>query len=310
MPAIDPELQEGLSFFPPLELTPERLVEMRRAGAALPIPELSPAVVCEELRIEGWGDAPAVRLLVYRPRSAANASGAGVLDIHGGGYILGSPQMGQLRNGAPVEELGCTIVSVDYRLAPETAFPGAVEDCYAALKWFHRKASELGVDPGRIGVSGMSAGGGLAAALALYVRDKGEALLAFQHLIYPMIDDRTCTRAPNAHIGQHVWTHADNTFGWRALLGSEPGGAGVSAHAAASRAEDLSGLPPTFIAVGALDLFLQENLDYVNRLAHAGVPVEAHVYPGAYHGFHIAQAATVTRAAERDSHAALQRFCR
>jgi len=205
--------------------------------------------------------------------------------------------------------MGCVIVSVDYRLAPETTFPGAVEDCYAALTWFRRKAGEFGVDAHRIGVSGMSAGGGLAAALALYVRDRGEALLAFQHLIYPMIDDRTCVREPNAHIGQHVWTHADNSFGWRALLGSDPGGAGVSPHAAASRAEDLSGLPATYLAVGALDLFLHENLDYVSRLAHAGIPVEAHVYPGAYHGFHVAQAASVTRAAEQQSRAALERFC-
>jgi acetyl esterase/lipase len=209
-----------------------------------------------------------------------------------------------------VAELGCVIVSVDYRLAPETAFPGAVEDCYAALKWFHQQAETLGVDRTRIGVSGMSAGGGLAAALAVYVRDKGESLLAFQNLIYPMIDDRTCLRKPNPHVGQHVWTQRDNRFGWKCLLGVEPGSAGISSHAAAARAEDLSRLPPTYLAVGALDLFLQENLDYVNRLAHAGVPVEAHVYPGAYHGFNIARQATVARTAERDSRAALERFCR
>jgi acetyl esterase/lipase len=235
---------------------------------------------------------------------------AGILDIHGGGYVIGAPEMGRPAHESLVAELGCIIVTVDYRLAPETAFPGAVEDCYAALKWFHQQAEGLGVDRTRIGVTGTSAGGGLAAALAVYVRDKGESLLAFQHLIYPMIDDRTCVRQPNPHVGQHVWTHRDNHFGWKSLLGVEPGSAGVSAHAAAARAEDLSRLPPTYVAVGALDLFLQENLDYVNRLAHAGVPVEAHVYPGAYHGFHIAQQATVARTAERDSRAALARFCR
>ena len=307
---VDPELLDSLSFFPPLALSPEGLAELRRAHEPPPTPELGPDVDCKALLIDGVGDAPAVRLLVYRPRATRAPPGAGILDIHGGGYIVGAPEMGHLRNGALAAELGCVIVSVDYRLAPETAFPGALEDCYAALTWFHGKAAELGVDPQRIGVSGMSAGGGLAAALALYVRDRREALLAFQHLIYPMIDDRTCMREPNAHVGQHVWTHADNSFGWRSLLGTAPGGGGVSAHAAASRAEDLSRLPPTYLAVGALDLFLQENLDYVSRLAHAGVPVEAHVYPGAYHGFHVAPSAAVTQAAEQHSRAALERFCR
>lgn len=307
---VDPELRESLSLFPPLAFSAERLEEVRLMLAAIPRPEPNPAIACEELRIDGPAGAPPVRILVYRPQDATAKPCAGILDIHGGGYVIGAPEMGRPAHESLVGELGCVIVAVDYRLAPETTFPGAVEDCYAALKWLHQQADALGVDRTRIGVSGISAGGGLAAALAVYVRDQGESLLAFQHLIYPMLDDRTCVREPNQHVGQYVWTQRDNHFGWKSLLGVEPGSAGVSPHAAAARADDLSRLPPTYLAVGALDLFLQENLDYVSRLAHAGVPVEAHVYPGAYHGFHIAQQSTVTRTAERDSRAALARFCR
>lgn len=305
---VDPELLDGLAFFPPLALSKECLPEVRQRLAAISF-EFNPAVLCEEFRIDGLAGAPPVRVLLYRPRDAAATARAGILDIHGGGYIMGSPEIGRRIHESLVAELGCVIASVDYRLAPETAFPGALEDCYVVLEWLHRQAREFGVDPTRIGVSGMSAGGGLAAALAVYTRDKGQSLLAFQHLIYPMIDDRTCVREPNPHVGQYVWTPDDNHFGWSALLGAEPGSPGVSPHAAAARAEDLSGLPPTYLAVGALDLFLQENLDYVARLVAAGVPVEAHVYPGAYHGFHVAPFARITQLAERDSRAALARFC-
>ena len=202
-------------------------------------------------------------------------------------------------------------MSVDYRLAPETRFPGAVEDCYAALSWLVAKAAEVGVDPARIGVMGESAGGGLAAALTLLVRDRGEHRLAFQHLIYPMIDDRTCvTATPNPYAGEFIWTNQANRFGWSSLLGAEPGGEGVSPYAAAARAESVTGLPPAYIATGALDLFLDEDLTYAQRLIRGGVPVELHVYPGAYHGFHWAVDAEVTKAARRDSLAALAKALR
>ena len=154
---------------------------------------------------------------------------------------------------------------------------------------------------------GESAGGGLAAALALLARDRGEYPIAFQLLDAPMIDDRTCVRPPHPVAGEFVFTPASNRFGWRCLLGEEPGGDGVSPYAAAARAEDLSGLPPAFIATGALDLFLDENLDYAARLARAGVPIELHVYPGAPHGYALAGSAQVTRTATRDKLDALRR---
>jgi acetyl esterase/lipase len=154
---------------------------------------------------------------------------------------------------------------------------------------------------------GESAGGGLAAALALLARDRGEYELAFQHLIYPMIDDRTCIANPNPFTGEFVWTSENNCFGWSALLGAPPGLGPISPYAAPARATDLAGLPPTFISAGALDLFLEENIEYGRRLLRAGVPVEMHVYPGGFHGFDWHPTATIAKAARRDSLAALAR---
>jgi len=157
-------------------------------------------------------------------------------------------------------------------------------------------------------VMGESSGGGPAAALALLVRDRGEFELAFQQLIYPMHDDRPCASEPHPTVGQFIWTPHNNRYGWSSLLGREPGGEGVSPYAAAARAEDLSGLPPAYIHVGALDLFLEEDLEYARRLMRAGVPTELHVYPGAFHGFELAADSAVARQARDDRLAALARF--
>jgi acetyl esterase/lipase len=207
-----------------------------------------------------------------------------------------------------VAQVGCAVVSVDYRLAPETPAPGSVEDCYAALKWIHTNANELGIDTSRLAIGGASAGGGMAAALGLLTRDRGEIPLAFQLLIYPMLDDRTVTmETPHAYTGEFIWTHEANRFGWTALLGHEPGIPGVSLYAAPARAESLAGLPPTFVSVGALDLFLTENIEYAHRLMAEGVPTELHVYPAAFHGFNLMPTARVTHAFNRDFTDALQR---
>jgi triacylglycerol lipase len=154
---------------------------------------------------------------------------------------------------------------------------------------------------------GESAGGGLAAALALLARDRGEYRLAFQLLDAPMIDDRTCVREPHPHTGEFIFTASSNRFGWRALLGAKPGGPDVSPYAAAARAIDLADLPPAFIATGALDLFLDEDVDYAMRLTRAAVPVELHVYPGCVHGFGMGRESALAKAATRDKHDALRR---
>jgi len=203
------------------------------------------------------------------------------------------------------------VISVDYRLAPETRFPGALEDCYAALAWLHANAEDLGVDPARIAVSGDSAGGGLAAGLALLARDRHEYGIAFQHLVFPALDDRTAVRTDlSPLVGEFIWTQASNVYAWTSLLGEPPGGPHVSPYAAPARAEDLARLPPACIQVGGLDLFVDESVDYARRLAVAGVPCELHVYPGAPHGFTMAWRAGVTTALDRDSHLALRHALR
>jgi triacylglycerol lipase len=305
---VDPELRPVLGMLPPMSLTAETLETVRHLSARRPPATKSESIEPEEVWIKGHADGPQVRIIVFRPKSVAGLT-AGILHIHGGGYVMGSADMDRAAHTANADTLGCIIVAVDYRLAPETSYPGALEDCYAALHWLHGEAEQLGVDRQRIGVSGSSAGAGLAAALALFVRARGEALIAFQHLAAPMIDDRTCLRPPNPHVGQYIWTPGNNLFGWTALLGREPGGPDIPPFAAAAREDDLKGLPPTYLAVGALDLFLQENLTFVNKLAQAGVAVELHVYPGAFHGFLMVETAGVTRQATRDSLSALARFC-
>ena len=183
-----------------------------------------------------------------------------------------------------------------------------MEDCYAGLAWLHAQAAALGVDPGRVVVTGESAGGGLAAALVLLAKHRGEFPVAFQHLVFPMLDDRTVTQPdPSPFLGQFVWTRDSNRFGWTALLGGPPGGADISPFAAPARASDLSGLPPTFMICGALDLFLEEDLDYARRLIRAGVPTELHIYPGAPHGFMFMPDTQVSRTFARDSMGALAR---
>lgn len=208
-------------------------------------------------------------------------------------------------------ELGCVVVSVDYRLAPETPHPGPIEDCYAALKWLHNNADELGVERKRLAVAGSSAGGGLVAALALLARDRGEIPLAFQCMNAPMLDDRTVlVDPPHPYTGEFIWVREASRFGWTALLGQEPGGDELLPYAAAARAENLEGLPPAFIAVGALDLFLEEDMEYARRLTRAGVPTELHVYPGTFHGYQMVAQAQVTQRAMRDRMDAIKRALR
>lgn len=303
---VDPELLPMLEAWPPLNLTDDNLAEVR--AAELPMPPVDKEGTELEIRkVPGPDGAPEIALHIYSPAEAEGPLPC-IFHIHGGGYVMGAAADLEFIHRPLVRELGCVLVSVEYRLAPETRFPGAIEDCYAGLGWVFANADELGIDRNFIGVTGESAGGGLAASLALLARDRGNFPLAFQHLVYPMIDDRTCVREPHPYAGEFVWPPANNHFGWKALLGVEPGSANVSPYAAAARAEDLSGLPPAFITTGALDLFVDENIAYAQRLIRAGVPVELHVYPGAFHGYDFALEANVTRSTRATSEAALRRF--
>ncbi len=307
---VDPELLDLLEAFPTTAITAENLGALREVmRAPVPIDLGAPAgaVAESQHRVPGPGRAPEIGVRLYRPEGLTTPAPC-IFHIHGGGYVAGESVALQPMHRKLSSDLACVLVTVDYRLAPETAFPGSLEDCYAALAWLFGAAATLGIDATRIGVMGESAGGGLAAALALLARDRGEWPLAFQHLICPMLDDRTCVaKDPHPFTGEFIWTPHNNRFGWAALLGAAPGSRSVSPYAAPARARDLSGLPPAYIATATLDLFLEENIEYARRLTRAGVPVELHVYPGAFHAFDLHQTAQIAMAARRDSRAALAR---
>ncbi|ETW25542.1 alpha/beta hydrolase [Mycobacterium gastri] len=231
-------------------------------------------------------DGAAVALHWYHA-TTEQPPGSAVLYLHGGGMIFGMRELGGLYDWLArryVADSGVPMLVVDYRIAPEVAHPVPVHDCFAALGWLLGHAGELGVDPARVAVMGDSAGGGLAAAVCLMARDRSGPAIAQQLLIYPMLDDRTAL--PNPELVPFVtWTYDDNVTGWQALLGEKAGTDGISCYAAAARASDVSRLPPTYIDVGDLDIFRDEDIAYARRLAAAGVPTELHVHPGCPHAF-------------------------
>lgn len=317
---VAPELVAALDVFPDIDFS--QGMTAYRTGFAdrlrPPLPPRLAGVQCVEHFIPGAPGDPDVRLLRYTPPGIATAPRAAVLHIHGGGYVLGDPEINDATSRATALAHDCIVVSVDYRLAPEVTWPGALHDCRAALDWLQAQAATLGIDPARVAVAGESAGGGHAVALALHVRDLtrvGARAGAAQYppirlllLDAPMLDDRTGTMSdPHPHCGHFVWTPAKNQFGWGALLGVAPGSADVPIAAAPARAMDLTDLPPHFITVGALDLFLEEDLEWTRRLTRAGVPVELHVVPGAYHGFGMAQGSPQVTQSQRLRNEALAR---
>lgn len=242
-----------------------------------------------EHRIAGSAGDAALRLCVYAPPSIADGAAAPSLYyVHGGGFVLGRPEMADEQLAELARTLGALVVAVDYRLAPEHPFPAPLEDCLTGLEWLVERAGSLGIDPRRITLMGHSAGGGLTAALALLARDRGLPALAGQLLIYPMLDCRTGTPAAPSHnptTGGLGWTAEANRFCWSCLQGPQAPDSNSLGYFSPSMATDLTGLPPAFIAVGALDLFFEENLDYARRLSRAGVAIELHVYPGVTHMF-------------------------
>lgn len=243
-------------------------------------------------------DGAELDLAWYFP-TAAQLPGSAVLYLHGGGMIYGMAETAPAYDSAMrgyVAAAGVPMLTVDYRVAPEYPHPTPVEDCYAALGWLAENASALGVDPARVAVAGDSAGGGLAAGVSLLARDRGGPALAAQLLIYPMLDDRTTSPDPHLAVETLTWTYEDNVTGWGALLGAAAGGDDVSIYAAPARAEDLTGLPPTYLDIGDLDIFREEDVAYARRLSAAGVPTELHLHPGCPHAFEaLAPAADVSK---------------
>ena len=305
---LDPEIAPLLDALPMSEFTMETLDQVR-IGSAERFAFLGPPTHSAEVKvIDGPGGALEVYWFDPSPGTAGRAA---LLHIHGGGMILGSAKSMQFGPATMAAALGIPVASVEYRLAPEHPFPAPQEDCLAALEWLAGNAAALGVDPARIGVIGESAGGGLAAMTALMARDTGGPLLAAQILVYPMLDCRTgsagCPYA-NRGTGEFLWTRASNRFGWGALRGDYAADDHRKGWFSPALAEDLSGLPPTWIGVGSLDLFFDEDLAYARRLVDAGVPLELHVYPGAPHAFNAVAEAQVAQAFNRDMLSAVARM--
>jgi acetyl esterase/lipase len=279
---VDPELLPTLKQFPAFELSEEMVVSFRRSPGMPPLPAPAPQPV--ERHVPGSPGAPQVRLWVVDPAPSEKDKPV-LLHMHGGGFMMTDPMWLPRLQGIATD-CHCVVVSVDYRLAPETRYPGSLEDNYAALKWVHAHAAELGIDRAKIAVGGESAGGTHAASLAIHARERNEVPIIFQLLIYPALDDRTgSTRPAPPAIGHFMWTASANRFAWSSLLGVPAGSSKVPVAAVPARVASVAGLPPAWIGVGSIDLFVEEDMEYARRLVHAGVATELLVVRGAFHGF-------------------------
>jgi acetyl esterase/lipase len=270
--AFHPDLRRAAPWLPRASVSRRTLKSVRMLTA---LAALRPA---KDVKVEAVGP---VSVRLHRPASIKQPSPA-LLWIHGGGFVFGTAAGEDEVCRHFARELGIVVASVDYRLAPEHPFPTPLHDCYNALTWL---AGQTDVDATRIAIGGGSAGGGLAAALALLARERAELQPVLQLLTYPMLDDRTATRTDVDETNHRIWNNNANRFGWQSHTGHPPGAPQVSGLAAPARHDDLSGLPPAWIGVGTLDLFYEEDLAYANRLKAAGVEHELLVVDGAFHGF-------------------------
>lgn len=224
-----------------------------------------------------------VKLRIYTPERGA--TGAALLWIHGGGLVIGSPMQDDQFCADTARELGITVVSTAYRLAPDFPFPAALDDCAAAWTWLQRSAAALGVDPARVAIGGQSAGGGLAASLVQRIHDAGGVQPIAQWLFCPMLDDRTAARRELDAVGHFVWNNRSNRVGWSGYLGGAMGTERVPDYAVPARRDDLRGLPPAWIGTGDIELFYDEDKTYAERLTDSGVDCTLDVVAGAPHGF-------------------------
>lgn len=274
--SVDPTLHAALKRFPPVTFGPATTRLMRFANRWVPDPVHAPDLESTRRSVPDNGRT------VWIHRRHGGTSPA-LFWLHGGGHVIGDPEQ---RRWADVltSRVDCVMVSAGYRLSPEHPFPASLDDAHAAFHWMLDAADDLGLDRTRVVIGGESAGGGLAASLVQRLVDEGTPI-GGQLLVYPMLDDRTAARTdigPKEHL---VWNNASNRFGWGSFLGMPPGAQATPPYAVPARREDLSGLPPAWIGVGDLDLFLDEDTAYADRLRAAGVDVEFVVSEGGPHGF-------------------------
>lgn len=293
--AFDPELAAVVPMLPDLDgADPAAMRESLSAMIAqLPAPDLT-GVDCEDRLIPGGPGDPEVPIRIYRPTERSGP--AAVYSVHGGGFIAGDLETEHAGNVGLARALGVVVVAVDYRLAPETPFPGPLEDVYAGLVWTAEHADELGIDPRSIAIHGVSAGGGLCAALALLARDRQGPHIAFQFLGVPELDDRLATASMTVFTDTPLWSRPKAVASWDCYLGAGRAGSDeVSIYAAPARATDLSGLPPAYISVMQFDPLRDEGIAYAQALLAAGVTVELHLFPGTFHGSALIPDAAISR---------------
>ncbi len=281
---LHPDFVPDISSLPALEFLPEIIPDLQQLTrehfleAGMPQDD---KISVYNRNIPGRNGAPDVRVRIYEPKEKTGLIPA-VEWMHGGAFVIGLPEMNDDVCIRIAKEINCIVISPDYRLAPQNPYPCALNDCYTTLLWLANNSEELKVDTSRIAVAGVSAGGGLAAAVCLLARDKNDLKIKFQMPLYPMIDDRFITQSSSEIQDERVWNTANNVSSWNMYLGGKKDD--VSQYAAPARATDLSGLPPAYTCVGDLEPFRDETIEYVSKLTKAGVPVEFHLNPGCFHG--------------------------
>ena len=308
----DPELASLLEFLPDVSLGISEPVKAR-AGFLELVAQLNAnidqhGVVIDNRSIPGPTGAPDVEIRLYSPEGLEQAVPA-ILHIHGGGFVIGDLDSELGSCVALCRHLGVVVVSVDYRLAPETPYPGPLEDCYAALEWVSSNSAQLSTDPARIAVFGQSAGGGLAAATCLLAKDRDGPDICFQYLGIPELDDRLQTHSMQRFVDTPMWNRPNAELSWDFYLGDQyqRGADDVPYHAAPARAEDLTGLPPAYISTMEFDPLRDEGVQYALNLMQAGVATELHNFPGTFHGSALFSTAQVSQRESAEMFAVLRR---
>jgi acetyl esterase/lipase len=304
---FDPELVPWIPMLPSLDISDIAATRAEMAALSEQAPPYEPPVplTVQDRVAPGSEGSEDVAVRVYAP-AGRTAALPGLLYIHGGGFVFGSVDSEGPRAQEFAAAADAVVVSVDYRLAPENPFPAALQDCYAALTYLAKNATELGVDPQHIGVAGASAGGCLAAATALMARDLGGPELCMQYLGIPVLDDRLETHSMRTYTDTPVWNRPNAILSWRYYLGGQQ----PAPYAAPSRATDLTGLPPAYIDVCEFDPLRDEGIEYAQRLVQAGVHTEVHLYPGTFHGSSMITGATVAQRMFTDANEAVRRLLR
>ncbi len=307
--AFDPELEKILPHLPTWSdfSDVEKVRKIRKANGELFVTAPDRDDVSKEDRtVPGPQGNPDLPIRIYRPTADANGLRAGVYEIHGGGFMMGSIDMMDPWCQWVSARIEAVVVSIEYRLAPEHPFPAGIEDCYAGLVWMAANAAELGVDPARIAIAGQSAGGGLAAGTALMARDRGGPALCFQLLEIPELDDRLDTPSMKAFTDTPLWNRPNAIWSWKHYLGPDHEGE-PSPYAAPARAKDLAGLPPAYVSTMEFDPLRDEGIHYASRLMQAGISVELHSFPGTFHGSSLLPGAEVSKRGASEVIAALER---